>query len=255
MTSWITHDGVSRKSTNSDSRNQQLQHGLWIPRDIPPIAYKCYKFFKADPISGQKASWTKVERIEMDLSQKKLRKKVHRRAEKLSAAHQYLALSEKRQAHVNQLIYEHRQTFPWGDWSCVYAKQTEQATTARNANREDYETVSMKVILMQRPLQTGAHPRTAMGELVDLQRCHTSLTHVAPSRTEEPQMKSPSYQSLSSDQWTGEPQIPSEFPGSGLEEDHQQLHAMTVDGTVQTQGDEVTAPEASDDSHEANIGR
>ncbi|KAJ5737370.1 uncharacterized protein N7483_002495 [Penicillium malachiteum] len=260
MTSRGIHDSledVRPRDANLDFVNH-LQAGPGSSPEIPSVSYKCYKFFKADPIPGQEASWTKVERIEMDLSQEELREEVHRRADKFSAGHQYQALSEIRQAHVNRLIHEHREMFPWVDWSCVYAKQIEQAAKARNANREDYETVSMTVILMQRPLQTLTHPRTPMGELVDLRQRHTSLTHVAPSTTEQPQMTSPSNQSLLSDQWTEEPQIwlPSGFPDSDLGEGHQQLRSiMTVDGTVQTPDDEVTATEAFDDFNEANIGR
>ncbi|KAJ5622703.1 hypothetical protein N7528_005935 [Penicillium herquei] len=219
------------------------------------MSYKGYKFFKADPIPGQKASWTKVERMEMDLSQNELRKKVQKRADKVSAAHQYQTLSEIRQAHVNQLIHEHRQMFPQGDWSCVYAKQRERASKARNANREDYETVSMQVILMQRPLQTRTHPRTPMGELVDLRQFDASLPQVIPNTMEPPSMNSLRYQSLPANQCMEKRQTwpPTKFPATDLGV-HQPrpIRSMTFDGTIQIQGDELDHRDALQDSNREN---
>ena len=132
------------------------------------ITYQGYKFFKADPIPGEEAVWTKVERMEMEVSQSELYRKVQKRANKVSAAQQYQMLSEVLQAHVDRLIHEQRKIHPHRDWSCVYAKERSKASKVRNASREDYEVVSMQVILMQRPLQTKSNPRTPMGELVDL---------------------------------------------------------------------------------------
>ncbi|KAJ5094845.1 hypothetical protein N7456_010706 [Penicillium angulare] len=137
--------------------------------ETPRVRYEGYKFFKADPLPGQKSTWTKVERMEMHLSEGELCKKAQKRANKVSAAQQYQTLSEACQAHINQLIHEKRQTNIQGDWSCVYAKQREKASKPRNARPSDYEIVSMQVILMQRPLQTTSYPRTPMGDLVDLE--------------------------------------------------------------------------------------
>ncbi|KAJ5720163.1 hypothetical protein N7493_007041 [Penicillium malachiteum] len=180
--------------------------------------------------------------MELDLSQNELRKKVQKRADKVSAAHQYQTLSEIRQAHVNQLIHEHRQMYPQGDWSCVYAKQRERASKARNANREDYETVSMQVILMQRPLKTRTHPRTPMGELVDLRQFDASLPQVVPSMMEPPSMNSLRYQSLPAIQWMEKRQTwpPTKFPAADLGvQQPRPIRSMTSDGTMQTQGDEL----------------
>ncbi|KAJ5266462.1 hypothetical protein N7478_009270 [Penicillium angulare] len=137
--------------------------------ETPRVRYEGYKFFKADPIPGQRPTWTKVERMEMHLSEGELCKKVQKRANKVSAAQQYQNLSKACQAHINQLIHEKRQTNIKGDWSCVYAKQRERPSKPRNARPSDYEIVSMQVILMQRPLQTTSYPRTPMGDLVDLE--------------------------------------------------------------------------------------
>lgn len=104
----------------------------------------------------------------MEASQSELYKKVQKRANKVSAAQQYQMLSEVLQAHVNRLIHEQRKLNPHGDWSCVYAKERQKALKARNVSRDDYEVVSMQVILMKRPLQTKSYPRTPMGELIDL---------------------------------------------------------------------------------------
>jgi hypothetical protein len=104
----------------------------------------------------------------MHMTQKDFCRKVQKRANKISAAQQYQFLSEIRQAHVNQLIAEQRPLNPNVEWSCVYAKEREKPIKARNAHRDDYEIVSMQIILMKRPVETKTHLRTPMGDLVDL---------------------------------------------------------------------------------------
>lgn len=135
---------------------------------VNPINYEGYQFFKADPIPGQKATWNRVERTRMHLSQSELYKMVQKKANKVSAAQQYQNLSPIRRAHVNQLIHEQKKLDPSVEWSCVYAKERDRASKARNAHRADYETVSMDIILMKRPMNTRPYPRTPMGDLVDL---------------------------------------------------------------------------------------
>lgn len=132
------------------------------------VIYEGYKFFKADPIPGQEPSWTKVERTKIIMTQREFCRKVQKRANKISAAQQYQFLSEIRQAHVNQLIAELRPLNPNVEWSCVYAKERERPSKARNNHRDDYEIVSMQIILMKRPVETKTHFRTPMGDLVDL---------------------------------------------------------------------------------------
>jgi hypothetical protein len=132
------------------------------------VIYEGYKFFKADPIPGQEPSWTKVERTKMHMTQRDFCRKVQKRANKISAAQQYQFLSGIRQAHVNQLIAELRPLDLSVEWSCVYAKEREKPSKARNNHRDDYEIVSMQIILMKRPVETKTHFRTPMGDLVDL---------------------------------------------------------------------------------------
>lgn len=124
--------------------------------------YDGFKFFKADPIPGQKATWTRVERTQMHLCQSELYHMVQKRANKISAAKQYLTLSDTRRAHVNKLIHEQRSYEPQFEWSCVYAKE-------RTSPRDDQGVASMDVILMRRPMRTRPNPRTPMGDLVDLE--------------------------------------------------------------------------------------
>lgn len=104
----------------------------------------------------------------MIMTQREFCRKVQKRANKISAAQQYQFLSEVRQAHVNQLIAEQRPLNPNVEWSCVYAKEREKPSKARNNHRDDYEIVSMQIILMKRPVETKTHFRTPMGDLVDL---------------------------------------------------------------------------------------
>ncbi|KAJ5938480.1 hypothetical protein N7466_001614 [Penicillium verhagenii] len=142
--------------------------GLFSVYEPPWVIYEGYKFFQADPIPGKKASWTKVERTVVRMTQEDFCRMVQNRANKISAAQQYQFLSEIRQVHVNQLIAERRQLIPQGQWSCVYAKEHEKPSKARNAHPADYEVVYMQIVLMQRPISTNMHCRTPMGDLVDL---------------------------------------------------------------------------------------
>ena len=134
----------------------------------PKVMYEGYNLFQADPIPGEKASWTKVERTLLSMTQEDFCRKAQKRAKSISAAQQYQSLSEIRQAHVNQLIAERRSLNSAVEWSCVYAKEHEKPSEARNALRNNYKVVFMKVILMQRPYITKTHTRTPMGDLVDL---------------------------------------------------------------------------------------
>lgn len=163
------HASVLAKTENpSAAHNAQLYKGIDSDRDSSVGVYEGYQFFKADPIPGQEATWTRVERTEMHLTQSEFYKLVQKRANKISAAQQYQNLSDTRRAHVNQLIHEQRKLNPSVEWSCVYAKERDRPAKARNAHRDDYETVSMDIILMKRPMKTKSYPRTPMGDLVDL---------------------------------------------------------------------------------------
>ncbi|KAJ5250253.1 hypothetical protein N7489_000663 [Penicillium chrysogenum] len=57
---------------------------------------------------------------------------------------------------------EQRHNNPLVEWSCIY----ERISKARHARRGDYETVSMDVIVMKRPMKTQAYSRASMGGLV-----------------------------------------------------------------------------------------
>lgn len=116
--------------------------------------FQGYRFFRADPLPGQIATWEKVERTEMQFRQSELYKMVAKRADRSSSAQQYKCLPDAHRLQVDQLIHEHlRKDFSL-DWSCVYAKQ-------RYKHRE-----SLEVILMARPKGTNSHPRTPLGDFV-----------------------------------------------------------------------------------------
>ncbi|KAJ5101942.1 hypothetical protein NUU61_004164 [Penicillium alfredii] len=162
--------------------------------DAAPITsmYEGYTFFQADPIPGRNATWTRVERTQMHLNQSDLFKMVQKRATKISATQQFQALSKIRQVHVNQLIDEQRRSDSRVEWSCVYAKECARSFKARNARRGDYETVSMDIILLKRPMKTRSHPRTPMGDLVDLRIA--LLPHANDSRRYQAMPSPPWYQ-------------------------------------------------------------
>lgn len=157
---------------SGEYHNDQIDHKSNGSGAMPPsypisepfqetTIYDGFRFFKADPIPGQEATWTRVERTQMHLSQSELYQMVQKRASKISAAKQYLTLSDSRRTHVNQLIHEQRRYEPQFEWSCVYAKE-------RASHRGDQSVTSMDVILMRRPMRTRSNPRTPMGDLVDL---------------------------------------------------------------------------------------
>lgn len=162
-----------------------MTHVQELPADT--INYEGYRFFKADPIPGQTPTWTRVERTRMHLSQSEFYNMVQKRANKTSAAHQYQKLSATRRAHVNQLIHEQKKLDPSVEWSCVYAKERDRASKARNAHPADYETVSMEIILMKRPLNNRTYPRTPMGDLVDLAQRQND-NDVQPIKSIRPEM-------------------------------------------------------------------
>lgn len=167
------------------SVNVQSNHSVNAPHPAPIqipgpaispaqgiTVYEGYTFFQADPIPGHSATWTRVERTEMHLPQSEFYRMVQKRATKFSAAQQYQNLADIRRAHVNQLIHEQRRIGPQLEWSCVYAKEFDRPSKPRNAHPDDYETVSMDIILLKRPMKTKAYPRTPMGDLVDLAQAH-----------------------------------------------------------------------------------
>ncbi|PLB44270.1 hypothetical protein P170DRAFT_440581 [Aspergillus steynii IBT 23096] len=120
-----------------------------------PAHYVGYTFFKADVPAGQKPTWSHVERTRMHLTQLDLAKIVQRRGKKLPSAQQYQALKKPRRTHVDQLINEHRQSDPRFEWTCVYVNEEERPFKGKNSRWGDYETVSMDVILMRKPMDTA----------------------------------------------------------------------------------------------------
>lgn len=136
-----------------------------IPKDPSNEGiYKGFTFFKADLPPGMSPTWRRVERTELHFTQRELYKMVRKRAHRYSAAQQYQHLCNLRQAHVNQLIDEHRRNDPSVEWSCVYVKERDRHV---HGSHDDGTTISMDVILMRRKLTT-IYPRTPMGDIVDL---------------------------------------------------------------------------------------
>ena len=130
--------------------------------------YQGFKFTHACPSPGQPSTWRRAERTEMHLGKIEFYKMVDERASEISATEQYENLSKTLRDHADQLIHEQRLSDPNVEWSCVYAKENKRRTKARNAHRDDYETVSMVIILMRRPIKTKPYLRTSSGEVVDL---------------------------------------------------------------------------------------
>ncbi|KAJ5695874.1 hypothetical protein N7536_006286 [Penicillium majusculum] len=124
--------------------------------------YEGFTFFKAMP--KQSATWTCVKRTVMNLNQDEYIEMIQKRADRKPPLQQYRNLSsDTLRAHINQLIDEQKNNNPLAEWSCVYIKEHTKVSKARQARRSDHETVSMDVIIMQRPMKTQAFSRTLMG--------------------------------------------------------------------------------------------
>lgn len=154
------------KDTQNTTHLSAVGHLQYAPKDsgtesTSPV-YEGFTFFKAMP--KQSATWTCVKRTSMHLNQDEYFKMVQKRANKKSVAQQYQSLSsDTRRAHINQLLDEQRHNNSLVEWSCVYVKEHTKILKPRHARRGDYETVSMDVIIMQRPMETQAYSRTFMG--------------------------------------------------------------------------------------------
>lgn len=130
--------------------------------DSASRVYEGFTFSKA--MLEQSSTWICAKRTDMHRNQDEYFKMVHEGANQQSVAQQYQSISSDiRRAHVNQLIAEQRHNNPLVEWSCVYVKEHTQMFEAGNSRCAYYETVSMDVIIMQRPMKTQVHSRTSMG--------------------------------------------------------------------------------------------
>lgn len=70
---------------------------------------KGLRLYKADPIPGQKLSWSKVECTEMLLTQHELYIMMEKRADQISAAAQYQGLPNAPRMLINELVHQHNE--------------------------------------------------------------------------------------------------------------------------------------------------
>lgn len=131
-----------------------------------PYYYFGYTFFKAEAAPGQKSTWNQVQKTRMNLSQTDLFQLVQKRTRKSTAVEQYQALSKLKRNHVDQLINEHRRSDPRFEWTCAYIKEIFKPVKGKGARRGDFETLSMDVVIVRRPVtaepgdgQTHSQPR------------------------------------------------------------------------------------------------
>ena len=143
-----------------------------------PDVYDGYLFLKAHPLPGQRPTWSRVERIRMRRTQNEFYGMVHNRALAIDAASQYDALNTEVRAQVDQLVHDGRQLSSGSEWSCAYAEEHTRVTSGRDSISHGLETIAMTAILMRRPRATKIHPRTPMGDLVDLSRLRPSIMGV-----------------------------------------------------------------------------
>lgn len=143
-------DRMGRLNINTEG----LPQGRNPDEDFTSPRYEGYTFFKADPVPGQKATWSRVERTKMHLSQNELIKLVQKKSKKTPSSLQYQKLSKPKRNQVAKLIDEHRMRDPRAEWNCEYVKEVEKAYKGRDARRGDYETISMDIIIVRKPLSS-----------------------------------------------------------------------------------------------------
>ncbi|KAE8398387.1 hypothetical protein BDV37DRAFT_32213 [Aspergillus pseudonomiae] len=131
--------------------------------DSRPYFYIGYTFFKKDATPGHKPTWGQVEKSQMHLTQAELIGMVQKRAKKLPGVQQYQSLSKAKRTHVDQLINELKKEDSLLEWTCAYVKEEERQMKGKNSKRGDYETVSMDVVIMGKPI-TSSRPKVAQVE-------------------------------------------------------------------------------------------
>ncbi|KAE8356709.1 hypothetical protein BDV28DRAFT_126435 [Aspergillus coremiiformis] len=123
-----------------------------------PLFYIGYTFFKKDAIPGHKSTWNHAEKTQMNLTQSELLNMVHRRTRKLPSIQQYQSLSKAKRSHVDQFINELKEKEPHFEWTCAYVKEEERLIKGKNNKHGDYETISMDVVAMGKPV-TAPRPK------------------------------------------------------------------------------------------------
>ncbi|KAL3441605.1 hypothetical protein BJX65DRAFT_245521 [Aspergillus insuetus] len=116
------------------------------------LFYVGYTFFKAPAAPGHNATWSKVEKSRMNLSQNDLSALVQKKAKRKPVAHQYQGLKLIRRTHVDDLIDELREGNPQYHWTCVYVKEEQRSVREKGYPRNFYETSSMDIILQGKSL-------------------------------------------------------------------------------------------------------
>lgn len=124
------------------------------------------KIYKADPIPGKKARWSRVELTEMLLSQNELYKMVDKNADQKSAFSQYQDLPAALRMLVNELIHHHKNVSSEGEWSCAHVQHYGSSLENPCGSQERERLV---MILMFRPRNQTPWPRTPMGVLIDFE--------------------------------------------------------------------------------------
>lgn len=171
----VNREGSIRGRRNID-HNQSAN-------DRPPLdstsLYEGWTFYKAEPETpDQKRTWRRANRMQMDLTQKELSKKVQKKSKRTPVSRQYSALSKLLRAHVDRLIDDRNreQNDHRVEWRCAYVEGDQKLIMAKNSRHASCETVSM-VVIIKRKVRDGIavspinspHRKPSYGEMVDLE--------------------------------------------------------------------------------------
>ncbi|KAJ5766734.1 uncharacterized protein N7511_004350 [Penicillium nucicola] len=132
---------------------------IWPPART---VFEAYKFYRAG------ATWEYAERTELYFERKELCEMINLRAEESTVECQYQNLSPNQRAQVSRLVQDRQAEYSGMVWSYVYAKENYYANVTRNPRSENFEAISMVIVLMGRPMESTKYPRTRMGVYVDL---------------------------------------------------------------------------------------
>lgn len=143
--------------------------------------FEGYMFYRADSLLRSKPDWRFVERIPLQIKQRKLGKMVYDRAALYSPVKQQQDLNGYRLRHINRLVADRREVCPDLVWTVAYFKESACAHGRREVMAPDYQQehdiVSMVVILLARPQQEGKYAKGLIGDLVDIVRAGNDSGH------------------------------------------------------------------------------
>ncbi|KAL3474140.1 hypothetical protein BJX99DRAFT_260697 [Aspergillus californicus] len=144
------HVQQTKFSPSNEARSANIITGADV-NEQTGACYIGYTFSKAESTSGSRDTWKKVDKVRMNLSQDDLIDLVQKKSKRIPVANQYQSLTLVKRPHVDRAIEDLRQSNPHFHWMCVYVREIQRDVKGKSFRR-DYETTSMDVIIMGKPI-------------------------------------------------------------------------------------------------------